>query len=62
MTPNNVKHSESARYARRNLFLLKILAIGKQTPCSRKKALGKLPTIFSNRSTSAESQAHPSNH
>ena len=32
MALDNVKHSESARYACRNLFLLKILAIGKQKP------------------------------
>jgi len=63
MTSDNVKHSESARYACRNLFLLKILAIGKQKPSmSAEEVLGKLPTIFSNRSTSAEPQAHPGDH
>ena len=60
MTPNNVKHSESARYARRNLFLLKILAIGKQKPSmSAEEGLGQAPNDFSNRSTSADHRLTP---
>ena len=47
MTSDNVKHSESARYACRNLFLLKILAIGKQKPSiSAEEGLGQAPNDF----------------
>jgi hypothetical protein len=64
MPSDNVKHSESARYACRNLFLLKILAIGKQKPSiSAEEGLGQAPNdFFSKHSISAEPQAHPSDH